>query len=43
MGPQTQADGRIPKKASGLTKHKMHGMNQSMDAGANPERYQITN
>ena len=37
MGPTGPVDGRVPKKtASGtnFTKHKMHGMNQSMDAGA---------
>lgn len=38
LGPTSHADGRIPKKGSAQPKHKVHGMNQSMDAGA--ERYQ---
>ena len=39
MGPTSHIDGRIPKKGSAQSKHKVHGMNQSMDAGMGGERY----
>ena len=40
QGPAHQTDGRIPKKAGATQKHKMHGMNQSMDAGIGADRFQ---
>ena len=40
LGPSGHHDGRIPKKGSTQPKHKVHGMNQSMDAGIGADRYQ---